>query len=586
MNPLQLSPTRIGRIAEALLGLTELQRLYARRRPGCFAMESLRVLNVDVTVDGDVTAIPASGPVVIVANHPGGAVDGLALLHTVRRRRDDVKLLATHLLGRIPELRECVIGVNPFRAAAPENVRGLREARRWLEAGGALIVFPAGEVSSLIDSDGRVTDGPWHEGVLSLVQWTAARVVPMFVHGQNRRIFRLAGRIHPLLRTALLARELLARRGTTLKLSLGTVVTADRLARIEDRRARLAYLRTRTFALRQRNRRGTIGLEWATPIAAPESADVMTAEIERLPARARLLASGPYVVYCAAADAMPSIMREIGRLREVTFRLAGEGTGRGRDLDRFDRSYQHLFVWHVPSCAIVGAYRLGLTDRLGADSQPRVLYSRSLFRFSGRLLHELGPAIELGRSFVRPEYQRESNALLLLWRGIGAFVAREPRYRHLFGAVSMSADYQSLTRQLVVRFLSTAAFASELAGLVRSRRPLALGSEAVHLVQSRVVSSLEDVEQLVHELEGGRGLPVLLRQYLKLNARLLGFSVDPAFANVLDGLLLVDLLRVKPALLQRFLGREAAASIVAFHNASHTPELDRALTLPADPQPL
>jgi putative hemolysin len=209
-----------------------------------------------------------------------------------------------------------------------------------------------------------------------------------------------------------------------------------------------------------------------------------------------------------------------------------------------------------------------------------------LFRFSGRLLHELGPAIELGRSFVRPEYQRESNALLLLWRGIGAFVAREPRYRHLFGAVSMSADYQSLTRQLVVRFLSTAAFASELAGLVRSRRPLALGSEAVHLVQSRVVSSLEDVEQLVHELEGGRGLPVLLRQYLKLNARLLGFSVDPAFANVLDGLLLVDLLRVKPALLQRFLGREAAASIVAFHNASHTPELDRALTLPADPQPL
>jgi putative hemolysin len=586
MNPLQLSPTRVGRVVEAVLGLTELQRLYARRRPGCFATQSLRVLNIDVTVDGDVAAIPATGPVVIVANHPGGAVDGLALLHTVRRRRGDVKMLANHLLGRIPELREWVIGVNPFRPAAPENVRGLREARRWLEAGGVLIVFPAGEVSSLIDADGLVADGPWHAGVLSLVQWTAAKIVPVFVHGQNRRIFRIAGRIHPLLRTALLARELLARRGTTLRLSLGTVVTADRLARIEDRRARLAYLRTRTFALRQRATRGTPGQAWPTPIAAPESADVMTAEIERLPARAQLLTSGPYTVYCAAADAMPSVMREIGRLREVTFRLAGEGTGRGRDLDRFDRSYQHLFVWHVPSRAIVGAYRMGLTDRLGAANRPRVLYSRSLFRFSGRLLRELGPAIELGRSFVRPEYQRESNALLLLWRGIGAFVAREPRYRYLFGAVSMSADYQSLTRQLVVRFLSTAAFASDLAGLVRSRRPLSLGAEAAHLVQSRVVSSLDDVEQLVHELEGGRGLPVLLRQYLKLNARLLGFSVDPAFANVLDGLVLVDLLRVKPALLHRFLGREAAASVVAFHDASLTPELDRPLPLPADPQPL
>jgi putative hemolysin len=206
-----------------------------------------------------------------------------------------------------------------------------------------------------------------------------------------------------------------------------------------------------------------------------------------------------------------------------------------------------------------------------------VLYSRTLFRYGRRLLGELGPAIELGRSFVRPEYQRESNVLLMLWRGIGAFVAREPRYRYLFGAVSMSADYQSLTRQLVARFLSTGAFASELAGLVRPRRPLPLGPDAAHLVQSRVATSLDDVERLVHELEGDRGLPVLLRQYLKLNARLLGFSVDPAFANVLDGLVLVDLPGVTPALLQRYLGRDAAATIRAVHAPPATPAVDRAL---------
>jgi putative hemolysin len=171
MSPFQLSSIPISRVVEALLGLTELQRLYATRGPGRFAAEVLRALNIDVTIQSDVAAIPSTGPVVIVANHPGGAVDGLALLDAAQQRRSDVKLLANHLLRRIPELRDQVIGVNPFRAASSENVRGLREARRWLAAGGALIVFPAGEVSSATDADGHVVDSPWHTGVLALVQW-------------------------------------------------------------------------------------------------------------------------------------------------------------------------------------------------------------------------------------------------------------------------------------------------------------------------------------------------------------------------------------------------------------------------------
>lgn len=270
-------------------------------------------------------------------------------------------------------------------------------------------------------------------------------------------------------------------------------------------------------------------------------------------------------MYCAHAEAIPAIVREIGRLREQTFRQVGEGTGASRDLDAFDHNYLHLFVWHTAKQCVVGAYRLGLTDRLAAVASPRVLYTRTLFRFGPALLRQIGPAIELGRSFVRPEFQRESNALLLLWRGIDAVVAREPRYRYLFGAVSISGDYQSMTRQLLARFLSTDVFLSGLARLVRPSCPPVVSGDATQLVRSRVVTSLADVEQLVTELEGGRGLPVLLRQYLKLNARLLGFSVDPAFGNVLDGLVLVDLLSVKPALLQRYLGREGAAAFRQHH---------------------
>ena len=267
------------------------------------------------------------------------------------------------------------------------------------------------------------------------------------------------------------------------------------------------------------------------------------------------------------------MLREIGRLRESTFRQAGEGTGQARDLDRFDRDYLHLFVWHAGRREVVGAYRLGLTDRLRARYGPRGLYTRTLFRFGAPLLDEIGPAIELGRSFVRPEYQRDSNGLLLLWKGIGRFVARHPRYRRLFGPVSISAEYQSFTRHLLARFLSHQAFASELARLVQPRRALTPEPDTALLVRARVVAHLEDVEALVREVEAGRGLPVLLRQYLKLNARLLGFSVDPGFGNVLDGLMLVDLLEVRPALLQRYFGRDGVARLRAYHAPASPPGL-------------
>lgn len=583
MSPFEI-PLPLGRVAERVLGLRQLDRLYRKRQAGNFVDEALRLLQIAIAPAGTVDQIPASGAVIIVANHPCGALDGLALAHLAQRRRADVKLLANHLLLRIPELTAHVIAVNPFQPNDPANARGLREARRWLAAGGVLVVFPAGEVSSIGHSDRAMTDGEWKSGVLKLVDWTAATVVPAFIHAENGWLFRTLGRVHPLLRTMLLVRELLARRGTSVRVSIGAAIAAERLQALAGAEARLAYLRARTYALGEHGLSAhRSAVEDVFPVAPAEAPEMLAAEIQALPGRALLLTSGPYEVYCATSAAVPTVVREIGRLREDTFRRVDEGTGQARDLDEFDATYTHLFVWHTGRRCIVGAYRLGLTDRLGAISVPRALYTRTLFRFGPTLLRQLGPAIELGRSFVRAEFQRESNALLLLWRGIGAFVAREPRYRMLFGAVSISANYQSLTRQLLARYLSTSAFLSTLAAHVRPTRPLAVGPDATQLVHSQVVASLDDVEQLVAELEGGRGLPVLLRQYLKLNARLLGFSLDPSFGNVLDGLVLVDLLDVKPALLQRYLGRESAAAFLRHHRSpGHDPV---GATLPAASRP-
>jgi putative hemolysin len=587
-SPLQTIPQPIWRAVrrplESALGLRTLNTLYGGTAADDFIDAALATLHIVVRVsDSDLAHIPSDGPLVIVANHPSGALDGLALAHAVRRVRPDVRLLGNHLLNRIPEMQPWTIAVDPFVTAAAQTMSGVRKARRWLDAGGALIVFPAGEVSSVPHPDGRLADRPWQHGVLRLVEWTGAAVVPAYLAGRNSRLFELAGRIDPRLRTVLLPRELLRRRGTTQHVVFGAAIPAARVLRLPGSDTQIAYLRARTYGLQREALNGG-RLTWRVrarqpqPIAAAEDAAALAGDIAALPAPTRLLSHGDYDVICAAADRLPVVLREIGRLRELTFRAAGEGTGLARDLDRFDDEYLHLFVWQRERREIVGAYRLGFTDRVCATRGAAGLYTRTLFHFGARLLQQIGPAIELGRSFVRPEYQRESNALFLLWRGIGQMVAREPRYRRLFGPVSISAEYTSFTRQLLARFLSSGGFASDLAALVRARRPLRPEYEASSLVRTTVAADLESVEALVKEVESGRGMPVLLRHYLKLNARLLGFSVDPEFGNVLDGLVLVDLLDVKPALLQRYLGRDNAAAFLSRHRPTPARPLE---TLPA-----
>ena len=269
-----------------------------------------------------------------------------------------------------------------------------------------------------------------------------------------------------------------------------------------------------------------------------------------------MLESGAFQVYCATADDLPAILPEIGRLRELTFRAAGEGTGFARDVDRFDQRYQHLFVWDRMRREIAGAYRVGATDVLGDD-----LYTRTLFDYGESLLRQVGPALELGRSFVAPDYQRDFSPLLLLWKGIARLVARQPHYRRLFGVVSISDRYDTVSRQLLVKFLQATRFDADLGRLVRARNPPP--PPRSESMEAFTVERLEHVSALVRQIEpDGKDIPVLLRQYLKLNAKLLGFTVDASFGNVLDGLILVDLDRVEPSILSRYMGKSALDTFV------------------------
>lgn len=288
----------------------------------------------------------------------------------------------------------------------------------------------------------------------------------------------------------------------------------------------------------------------------------LPAEVAALAAHERLIDSNGLQVYCARAERIPSVLREIGRLRELTFRAAGEGTGKPCDLDEFDAHYLHLFLWDAVRRRVAGAYRLGLVDEILASRGKQGLYTHSLFSYPTRLLSALGPAIELGRSFVRAECQRDLAPLFLLWRGIARFVERSPKYAVLFGAVSISAAYSAASRRLMVEYLSAHCSEKRFASQVRPRSPYGEGLPC----EEPVPRSLEELARLVARIEQDRkGVPVLLRQYLRLGGRLLGFTLDSGFANTLDGLIMVDLRQIEPALLARYMGKAGSAAFLTHH---------------------
>ena len=576
-------PAWIAGAVERLLGLEYMGREYLKLPdlddPSAFLQEVFDRLEVRIEIRGsDLARVPTDGPAVVVANHPFGGIDGMAAALVLRSLRPDVKVLANAMLGRIPEIADLFFLVDIFggRNAARRNVAILRQAKRWLTDGGMMVVFPAGEVAHFNLRNQRVVESPWDPTVGRMIRDAGCAVVPMWFQGRNGPLLQIASLIHPLLRTALLPRALLARRGQPLVMRIGGPIAFRRLAQCRDDAEMMTYLRGRTLILAAGShpeRRSTSEPVQPRrtpadprPVIGAVDPGLLETEITALPDQQLLIDAGAQRVYVAEAPQIPNALREIGRLRELSFRATGEGTGREVDLDRFDDEYTHLFIWQPRRREIVGAYRLGLTDRLLATHGLEGLYTSTLFTYDPRLFEAMGPALELGRSFIRPEYQRSYSGLLLLWKGIGRFVAENPRYPILFGPVSISADYHSASQELIAVFLKQNAFRHPWSHWVRHRtafRPRSTGD--VHLAVDEL-RDLDDVSAFISDIEGdGKGMPVLLRQYLKTGGQLLGFNVDPDFANVLDVLIMVDLRETPHSTLARYLGADRAKAFIAHH---------------------
>lgn len=539
-----------------------------------FSDKCLTALGVELDVlDEQLERIPKEGPVVLVANHPFGGIEGLILCSILRRRRPDAKLLANSLLSMIPELRDSFFFVDPFGgpAAVKRNLNATRNAMRWVADGHLLGVFPAGEVSHLKLRQRAVVDPPWSPTVARILQKTGAQAVPVFFDGRNSKLFQAAGLIHPRLRTVMLPTEMLRKRKAPVAMRIGSPIPAARMARFDEASNLTDYLRVRTYLLKPERQREALPAKDAPKqqrIIDPVPAEQLVDALAELPDKHLLLQQGEFDVFYTVKPHPPALMREVGRLREETFRLVGEGTGLPLDIDRFDDDYIQLLVWNRDKSELVGGYRMGQSDLLLAAHGKDGLYTSTLFKFRKNLLEQISPALELGRSWVAKDYQRSFSPLMLLWKGIGAYMAANPKYRYIFGPVSISADYTSMSKQLLTAFLTMNRFLPDLGKLIRPRNPLSLSDSRQfdRKAFSTVAGSLEEINELVSELEAdGKPMPVLLRQYLKLNGQLMGFNVDPDFGDVLDGLILIDVPAVDPRILKKYFGKEASEQFRQHH---------------------
>ncbi len=537
-------------------------------------------MNVNYHISGrDMAHIPKEGRVIVVANHPFGGLEGIILASILRSARDDSKILANYLLECIPELREVFFFVDPFGGgkSARANLSSMKKSIQWLRDEHMLGIFPAGEVAHFSLSKRKVVEAEWAESVAALIRKSESPVLPVYFDGFNGKLFQLMGLIHPRLRTAMLPKELINKKDHDINICIGKVIAYNKLSSFESDKEMISYLRQRTFMLQ--NRTGeeaapveasisvNVSGETMEPIVDPIPPEELIKEISELPPSQKLLVSNEFDVYHAVKKQTPKLLHEIGRLREVTFRGTHEGTGKSIDLDAFDEYYVHLFVWNREKQELVGAYRIGRTDNIIKRYGKKGLYTTTLFNIKSSLFDQINPALEMGRSFVRPEYQRSFAPLLLLWKGIGHYVVKYPKYTVLFGPVSISSEYHSMSRHLMVTFLKLHNYLPDMARMVKPKTPYrGRRVKGMDPKNRTMIRSLEDVSELISEFESdNKGVPILLKQYLKLGGKLLGFNVDPEFSDVLDGLILVDLTKTDPTILKRYMGDEGLAFFKGQH---------------------
>ena len=500
----------------------------------------------------DLKRLPKDGAYITVSNHPLGGIDGILLLKLMLEREPNFRIIANFLLHRIEPMKPYIMPVNPFEdhKDAKSSVIGIKETLRHLRDGKPLGMFPAGEVSTY--KDGKImVDKPWEEGAIKVIRKAQVPVVPIYFHAKNSRFFYFLSKISDTLRTAKLPSELLTQKDRVIKVRIGKPISVAEQNEHETIEAYSEFLRKKTYMLANAFEKESKLLTVPSlklpknpkEIVTGANLEKMILEIDNLREKGdRLLESKNYEVFFAQANDIPNVLHEIGRLREITFREVGEGTNESIDIDKFDKHYHHLFLWDSEAKVIAGAYRMGLGSEIFAKYGIDGFYLQDLFRFEPELYDMMSKSIEMGRAFIIKEYQQKPMPLFLLWKGIVHTTLRHPEHTFLIGGVSISNQFSDFSKSLMIEFMKSNYYDPYVAQYIHPKKEykVKLKDADKDFIFNEAEADLVKFDKILDELEpGSLRLPVLIKKYIKQNAKVVAFNVDPLFNNAVDGLMYI-----------------------------------------------
>ncbi|KIA82936.1 glycerol acyltransferase [Kaistella solincola] len=515
-----------------------------------------------IVFEEDLARIPKTGPFILVSNHPLGAIDGILMTKILSEIRPDFKIMGNFLLEKIEPMKPYVIPVNPFenRKVLRNSSTGMRETLKHLESGGCVGIFPAGEVSNKNNKFNEIRDKKWELPVLKLIKIAKVPVVPMYFHAKNSQLFYRLGKLHPDLQTLLLPAEMMNKREKPIRIRFGKPVSVKFLMDHDSVEEMGEFLQKKIYMLKSyyekrkslAERLNIPNLKLNFPIHKEGNivqniidetpAENILLEIKALQkAEKMLFRNGNYEIFFAQYAEIPSIMREIGRQRELTFRKIGEGSNLPFDLDEYDEHYHHLFLWDSAAEKLVGAYRMALgaevMKKFGLDG----FYTSSLFEFDPELQPFFRKVIEMGRAYISAEYQQKPLPLFLLWRGIVHVCLRNPDHKFLMGGVSISDKFSEFSKSLMIEFMRSNYYDSAVAQYIHPKHEFKvhLKERDKHLFFDEVESDLNKLDRIIDDLEPEMRLPVLIKKYIKQNAKVISFNVDPSFNDAIDGLMYI-----------------------------------------------
>lgn len=541
----------VASVAMSVMGLNKINKLYSPSSHLEDQPFTEHMLNVYGTTydsnSSELNVIPKEGPFIVVANHPFGAIEGVILYDAVARIRPDFKVMANFILSHVPNLKNAFIPVNPF-TDNPEwgrSIGGIKAAMEHLSQNKGLGIFPAGEVSRFNGND-YPEDIEWSVTIAKMAKKMRVPVIPLYFDGRNSGKFYRRAKIHPFMGTAMLPHELINKRNTHVTIKIGKPIMPSDMDMYDDYKKLAAYMRARSYALEaninnMRELRSPNTKQESLP--PPMKSYQLVNELNKIRKKSYLFSCAQYECFFADYNDIPNMMYELGRRREEAFRAIGEGSGKKLDTDTYDTYYKHLILWDKEENRLVGGYRLGMgkdiVEKKGIDG----FYTSSLFKYKNQFKDILTKSIELGRSFVTVDYQKDILPLMLLLKGLMMVAYQYDDVDYFIGPVSISNWYPKFYKSLMVRYISSNFSCDELRSMVQARTPFTtdfLRTDADILLEHNT-SSVEKFDRYMLKLSNGDyRLPTLFKKYLKMQSKFLCFNIDPDFNDALDGLLLLD----------------------------------------------